>query len=77
MLARTIADPMPIAALPEPRYLPLDHGHRMAWFSVGDAEAIPVIVLHGGPGGRSRVASLNWFDGLGVRCIAYDQRGCG
>ena len=49
----------------------------MAWFSVGDEAAPPVLVLHGGPGGRSRVPSLNWFDGLGVRCIAFDQRGCG
>lgn len=49
----------------------------MAWFSVGDEAAPPVLILHGGPGGRSRVPSLNWFDGLGVRCIAHDQRGCG
>lgn len=49
----------------------------MAWFGVGDEAAPPVLILHGGPGGRSRVPSLNWFDGLGLRCIAFDQRGCG
>lgn len=49
----------------------------MAWFSVGDAAAFPLIILHGGPGGRTRPASLNWFEGLGLRCIAHDQRGCG
>lgn len=57
--------------------LPLDHGHVMAWSSVGDAAAPPVLILHGGPGGRSRAASVNWFEGLGLRCIVHDQRGCG
>jgi proline iminopeptidase len=34
-------------------------------------------VLHGGPGGRTRAAPFAWFDGLPVRCIGFDQRGCG
>ena len=74
---------MPITTLPAAQYLPLDDGHRMAWFECGPAQPAaglappPVLVLHGGPGGRSRAASLNWFDGLGLRCIAFDQRGCG
>ncbi len=49
----------------------------MAWFECGSPDDPPVLVLHGGPGGRSRAASLAWFDGLRVRCIAFDQRGCG
>lgn len=49
----------------------------MAWGSVGDDAAPPVLILHGGPGGRSRAASVNWFDGLGLRCLVHDQRGCG
>lgn len=49
----------------------------MAWGSVGDDAAPPVLILHGGPGGRSRAASVNWFDGLGLRCVVHDQRGCG
>lgn len=63
--------------LPEARYLPRDHGHRIAWFETGDAAAPPLLILHGGPGGRSRAASLAWFDSLRLRCIAFDQRGCG
>ena len=68
---------MPIATLPPAQYLPLDGLHQLAWFEVGPPPGRPVLVLHGGPGGRSRAASLNWFDGLGLRCIAFDQRGCG
>lgn len=49
----------------------------MAWGSIGDDTAPPVLILHGGPGGRSRVASVNWFEGLGLRCLVHDQRGCG
>jgi proline iminopeptidase len=73
----TIANSMPIVSLPPVSLLPLDHGHVMAWASVGDVRAPPVLILHGGPGGRSRAASVNWFDGLGLRCIVHDQRGCG
>ena len=68
---------MPIVSLPPARFLSLDPGHRMAWGSIGDDAAPPVLILHGGPGGRSRAASVNWFDGLGLRCIVHDQRGCG
>lgn len=73
----TIAISMPIVSLPPARFFPLDPGHVMAWGSVGDDAAPPVLILHGGPGGRSRAASVNWFEGLGVRCIVHDQRGCG
>lgn len=68
---------MPIVAVPPMQSLPLDQGHVMAWASVGDVRAPPVLILHGGPGGRSRAASLQWFAGVGLRCIVYDQRGCG
>lgn len=68
---------MTLNSLPAWNGLPLDHGHHMAWTSIGDAQAPPVLILHGGPGGRSRVASVNWFAGLGLRCIVFDQRGCG
>ena len=63
--------------LPDGRYLPERDGHHVWWCETGLPGGAPVLVLHGGPGGRTRVAPFTWFDGLPVRCIAFDQRGCG
>ena len=63
--------------LPDGRYLPERDGHRVWWCETGLPGGVPLLVLHGGPGGRTRVAPFSWFDGLPVRCIAFDQRGCG
>lgn len=57
--------------------LPLPDGAAMAWCEGGDPAGLPVVVLHGGPGGRTRAATLQWWQGLPVRWIAFDQRGCG
>jgi proline iminopeptidase len=57
--------------------LPLTGGATMAWCEGGDPAGLPVVVLHGGPGGRTRAPTLGWWQGLPVRWIAYDQRGCG
>lgn len=65
-----------LAALPWQR-LPLEEGVVLAWCDGGDPQGWPVVVLHGGPGGRTRAPSLQWWHGLPVRWIAYDQRGCG
>lgn len=68
---------MPIQVLPEGRYLPERDGHRIWWCETGLPGGIPVLVLHGGPGGRTRLSPLQWLEGLPVRCIGFDQRGCG
>ena len=68
---------MPIQVLPDGRYLPEREGHRVWWCETGLPGGVPVLVLHGGPGGRTRLAPFLWFHGLPVRCIAFDQRGCG
>ncbi len=68
---------VPIQVLPEGRYLPEQDGHHVWWCETGLPGGAPVLVLHGGPGGRTRLAPFGWFDGLPVRCIAFDQRGCG
>lgn len=71
------AQPVPTQALPEGRYLPEREGHRVWWCETGPPGGAPVLVIHGGPGGRTRWAPFSWFAGLPVRCIAFDQRGCG
>ena len=63
--------------LPRGWYLPEREGHRVWCCETGLSGGAPVLVLHGGPGGRTRAAPFAWFDGLPVRCIAFDQRGCG
>lgn len=64
--------------------LPVDAGHRLWWIEGGAgidrppaAGAPVVLVLHGGPGGQTRPATLDWWDGLPLRWLALDQRGCG
>mgnify|MGYP002784615122 FL=1 len=52
-------------------------GHRIWWCDGGDPRGLPVLVVHGGPGGSSRVEPTRWFEGLPVRWICFDQRGCG
>jgi proline iminopeptidase len=51
--------------------------HRVWYCEGGDPAGRPVLVIHGGPGGRSRVESVAGFAGLPLRWIAVDQRGCG
>lgn len=76
------ADPASDAAhgfsLEAPRALDVGEGHRLAWWQGGDAAAPhTVLVVHGGPGGRTRPEAIAPWVGLPVRWIAFDQRGCG
>lgn len=64
-------------ALPPGDWLAPASGHRVWWCEGGDPQGLPVLVVHGGPGGASRLEPTQWFDGLPVRWIAIDQRGCG
>lgn len=83
----------PDSPLPTPTLLPADpaaalageggrlevgDGHRLWWQQVGAGAAPAVLVLHGGPGGRTRPEPLQWLAGAPLgRLVAYDQRGCG
>lgn len=62
---------------PPDRVLETDGGHRVWWTEGGDPRGHPVLLVHGGPGGRSRIETTAWWRGLAVRWIAIDQRGCG
>lgn len=52
-------------------------GHRIYMEQCGDPDGIPVIVLHGGPGGGCSPAMRRYFDPATYRIILFDQRGCG
>ncbi len=59
------------------RLISVGDGHRIYVEQSGNARGIPVIVVHGGPGGGSSPAMRRYFDPSVYRIILFDQRGCG
>lgn len=51
--------------------------HQIYWEESGNPEGIPVVALHGGPGGGSSPEMRRFFDPAVYRIILMDQRGCG
>lgn len=59
------------------RMLDVGDGHRVYVEQCGHPQGIPVVVLHGGPGGGCSPAMRRFFDPNEYRVILFDQRGCG
>ncbi len=59
------------------RVLDVGDGHRVYVEQSGRADGIPVVVLHGGPGGGCSPAMRRYFDPDVYRVVLFDQRGCG
>ncbi|SOB93998.1 prolyl aminopeptidase [Phaeovulum vinaykumarii] len=59
------------------RMLDVGDGHRIYMEQSGNPAGLPVVVLHGGPGGGSNPAMRRYFDPMIYRVILFDQRGCG
>ena len=59
------------------RMLDVGDGHRIYMEQVGNPTGIPVVVLHGGPGGGCSPAMRRYFNPAKYRVILFDQRGCG
>lgn len=59
------------------RMLDVGDGHRVYVEQCGNPEGMPVVVLHGGPGGGCSPAMRRYFDPKYYRVILFDQRGCG
>jgi proline iminopeptidase len=51
--------------------------HRLYFEQSGNPQGLPVVVLHGGPGGGSQGFYRQYFDPEKWRIILFDQRGCG
>ena len=51
--------------------------HEIYWEESGNPDGLPVIALHGGPGGGSSPEMRRFFDPALYRIILFDQRGCG
>ncbi len=52
-------------------------GHGVYVEECGNPAGIPVVFLHGGPGGGCKVYQRSFFDPAKYRAILFDQRGCG
>ena len=59
------------------RVIAVGDGHQIHVEQSGNPDGIPVIVLHGGPGGGCSPYMRRFFDPAFYRAILFDQRGCG
>jgi proline iminopeptidase len=59
------------------RIIDVGDGHSVYVEQCGDPNGIPVVVLHGGPGGGCSPAMRRYFDPREFRVVLFDQRGCG
>lgn len=57
--------------------LKVDDLHEIYWEASGNPEGVPVVFLHGGPGGATSVSDRQWFDPKHYAIYLFDQRGCG
>lgn len=51
--------------------------HELYLDEAGNAAGIPIIFVHGGPGGACDRSSRRFYDPAVFRIITFDQRGCG
>ncbi|WP_286234613.1 prolyl aminopeptidase [Thalassotalea sediminis] len=58
-------------------FLDVGDGHKLYIEQAGNEKGIPVIYLHGGPGGGSSENHRRYFDPEKYHYISFDQRGCG
>ncbi len=59
------------------RMLHVGDGHSIYVEQCGNPDGIPVVVLHGGPGGGCSPMMRRFFDPAIYRVVLFDQRGCG
>ncbi|MEL7540576.1 MAG: prolyl aminopeptidase, partial [Pseudomonadota bacterium] len=58
-------------------YLRVSDLHEIYWEESGNPNGLPVLGIHGGPGGGSSPEMRRFFDPTVYRIILMDQRGCG
>lgn len=58
-------------------FMPTGGIHEIYYEESGNPHGVPVIVLHGGPGGAVNPGMRRYFDPARYRIIMFDQRGCG
>ena len=59
-------------------FLTVSGGHQVYYAEYGQPDGLPILFLHGGPGGRSKPSYLNILPAeFEFRAVLMDQRGCG
>lgn len=58
-------------------FLNVDALHSLYWEQSGNPDGVPIVVLHGGPGGGASTVHRRLFDPAHYRIIIFDQRGSG
>lgn len=58
-------------------HLDVTGGHRIYFEVSGNPDGVPVVFVHGGPGGATSPGQRRFFDPDHYRIILFDQRGCG
>ena len=61
----------------KPHYLTVSDIHKIAYYTYGNKNNEPIFVIHGGPGGRSKIKMLKFFNLKKHFVVFIDQRGCG
>lgn len=59
------------------QWLEVEQGHQIYLETAGNPDGIPVLYLHGGPGGGCGEHHRRYFDPDKYFYISFDQRGCG
>jgi proline iminopeptidase len=68
--------PDPFAPLTT-QLLPVDNGHEIYVETVGRADGVPAVYLHGGPGSGCQPDHRRLFDPERFHAVLFDQRGAG
>ena len=79
----TLALPAAPPSLPSPQepyatgLLDVGDGHQLYFEQCGQANGLPIVFLHGGPGSGCSARHRQMFDLSRDRVLLFDQRGCG
>jgi len=58
-------------------FLDVGDGHELYYEVSGNPAGLPVVFLHGGPGGGTSPVQRRFFNPARYRIVLFDQRGCG
>ncbi|MGH8278751.1 MAG: prolyl aminopeptidase [Gammaproteobacteria bacterium] len=59
------------------RTLKVESPHEIYVEECGNPAGLPVVFVHGGPGGGCTTDNRRFFNPRRYRCVLFDQRGCG
>lgn len=75
---RGVRRPLYPAVIPySTRHLPVGDGHSLYVEECGRPDGLPIVILHGGPGGGASPVLRRFADPKHYRAVLFDQRGCG